>query len=287
MKRILTYVSLLLISGMMLTATGQGRGRQNSSRTNNTSTTSQSRSSRPSAPSNRPGNNNRPDNNRPGNNSRPDNNRPGNNNRPAKPDYRPDNNHRPGGGNAYRPGGYSTPRPPHVHRPTPRPPYRPYAPANRPWTRPVPPPSFRPYHGCPVISTIFGIAIGATLDYSINHLINGGYHVAGYGNNVVYLNNVNMYNYSWPQSQLHYVNGMLSAAELVYSSAAYDMSRYNLLYNSLVGQYGYPISVQNNGGNNVSATWWGYNNGYITLAFYGDYANNGYYRYFTTLSFGN
>ena len=74
--------------------------------------------------------------------------------------------------------------------------------------------------------------------------------------------------------------------ELVFSSAAYDMSRYNLLYNSFVNQYGYPVSTQSNNGG-VSATWWGYNNGYITLSFFGDYANNGAYRYYTTVSYGN
>lgn len=309
MKRFFSYVSIFLLSGMLITTTGQGRGRQNYNRP---SSTTQSTPNRPSAPSSRPGNSgnnrpgnrpdNRPDNrpgnrpgnrpdNRPGNNHRPDNrpnhrpdnrpdNRPGNNHRP---DYRPDHGYRPGPG--YRPGRPMPPAPPAV-RPHPRPPYRPYAPAYRPWSRPVPPPAFRPYRGCPVISTIFGITLGATLDYSLNYLLNGGYTVAGYGNDVIYLNNVNQYNYMWPQATMHYVNGNLSGTELVFSSAAYDMSRYNLLYNSFVNQYGYPVSTQNNNGG-VSATWWGYNNGYITLSFFGDYANNGAYRYYTTVSYGN
>lgn len=328
MKRFFTYISLLLISGMLVTSMGENRGRHNMSRSEDRPRTSQGR------PGNnghhnkdgRPGNMGRPDN---GDHKRPDNNghRPGNgghdrpappsanrpghgnhngfdrpgNNRPTpphnnnyrpgnhKPDYKPGHkpDHRPGHNPGYRP----TPPPPQAHRPHPRPPYRPpyrpYAPAYRPWARPVPPPSFRPYYGAPRISTILGIALGATIDASLSYLMNGGYSVAGYGSNIIYLNNVNQYNFSWPTSQLHYVNGALAGAELVYSSRVYDMSRYNMLYNSFVSQYGYPVSVQNNGGGNVSSTWWGYNNGYITLSYFGDYANDGSYRYYTTMNYGN
>ncbi len=131
------------------------------------------------------------------------------------------------------------------------------------------------------------MTLGATINYSINYLLNGGYTVAGYGTDAIYLNNVTMYNYMWPQATMHYENGRLVGTEFVYSTLGYDMSRYNMLYSSLSGQYGYPVSIQNSGNGSVSATWWGYNNGYITLSYYNDYAYNGSNRYYTTLSVGN
>lgn len=226
---------------------------------------------------NRPGNNgNRPNGNwnRPGGNHNPGYvpNRPnhGHNDRPG---YRPNHgpNHRPG----YRP-------PYHAHAPM-----RPYMPVNRPWRPPVPPRHWRPYHGAPRFSTILGITLGTAIDITINSLLNSGYNVTGYGPNVVYLNSVPMMNFTWPNATFNYVDGAFRGSEFTYSTPGYDMSRYNMLYNQLISQYGYPVSVQNNGGDSVSATWWGYNNGYITLSFFPDYAYNGSLRYYTTLSVGN
>ena len=248
---------------------------------------------------NRPGNQNRPGN---GNNFRPGNNgnRPGNDhgNRPNGNWNRPGGNHNPGyvpnrpnHGHNDRPG-Y---RPNHGpnHRPGYRPPYhahapmRPYMPVNRPWRPPVPPRHWRPYHGAPRFSTILGITLGTAIDITINSLLNSGYNVTGYGPNVVYLNSVPMMNFTWPNATFNYVDGAFRGSEFTYSTPGYDMSRYNMLYNQLISQYGYPVSVQNNGGDSVSATWWGYNNGYITLSFFPDYAYNGSLRYYTTFSVGN
>lgn len=258
------------------------------------------------------GNSSRPDNNyRPGgSNSRPDNNyrpggsssRPDNGYRPGGNNHRPDNNYRPGGKTpppqshrpgGYRPGGsYTRPTPP----PPPRhdrycyhntPPYRPYMPYNRPWRRPTPPPSWRPYYGCPTFNSILGVTLGTALNLSLDYLFNSGYSILGYGNSEVYLSNVPIYNYTWPTATLYYgTGGGLQGSEFVYSSPGYDISRYNALYSRLVRQYGSPVSVQDTYGG-VTATWWGYNNGYITLSFFNDTAYNGTSRYYTTLSIGN
>lgn len=159
-------------------------------------------------------------------------------------------------------------------------------PAHRPWHRPTPPPHFRPYHGAPNFGTILGVTIGTALNISINVLLNSGYDVVGYGPQAVYLNNVSMLNYNWPNATLNYVNGNLIGSEFVYSTCYQDMSRYNMLYSRLINQYGYPASSQSNGGGSISVTWWGYNNNFVTLSYFPDYAANGGLRYYTALSFG-
>lgn len=129
--------------------------------------------------------------------------------------------------------------------------------------------------------------MGTALNLSLDYLFNSGYSIMGYGNNQVYLSNVPVYNYTWPSATLYYgTGGGLQGSEFVYSSPGYDISRYNALYSQLVRQYGYPVSVQDTYGG-VTATWWGYNNGYITLSFFNDMAFNGTSRYHTTLSIGN
>ena len=227
--------------------------------------------------------------------------RTGNSNRPDKGyrpgggnSNRPDKGYRPGGGNSnrpdkgYRPGG-NTP-PPQSHRPGGHhhSGHRPggYRPGGN-YTRPTPPPSWRPYYGCPTFSSILGVTLGTALNLSLDYLFNSGYSIMGYGNNQVYLSNVPVYNYTWPSATLYYgTGGGLQGSEFVYSSPGYDISRYNALYSQLVRQYGYPVSVQDTYGG-VTATWWGYNNGYITLSFFNDMAFNGTSRYYTTLSIGN
>ena len=315
MKRFITLVSVVILSTTLICSTGQSRGRNNSSTRPTTSAPQNrpgnmggsssrgSRTSNSSRPSNgtRPGgNNSRPDNGtRPGgNNSRPD-----NGYRPGGSSHHPDNGYRPGGSshypdNGYRPGGYRpggshtrpTPPPPshhghYVYHNTP--PYRPDMPCNRHWRRPTPPPSWHPYHGCPTFSDILGVTLGTALNLSLDYLFGRGYSIVGYGSDQVYLSNVLLYNYTWPTATLYYgSNTGLQGSEFVYSSPGYDMSRYNALYTQLVRQYGYPVSVQDTYGG-VTATWWGYNNGYITLSFFNDVAYNGTSRYYTTLSIGN
>ena len=275
-----------------------GGGSSTGSRTGNSSRPNNGY--RPGGNSSRPNNGYRPG----GNSSRPDNgyrpggnsSRPDNGYRPGGNSSRPNNGYRPGGNTpqqSHRPGGnYTRPTPP----PPPRhdrysyhntPPYRPYMPYNRPWRRPTPPPSWRPYYGCPTFNSILGITLGTALNLSLDYLFNSGYSILGYGNNQVYLSNVPIYNYTWPSATLYYGSGGgLQGSEFVYSSPGYDISRYNALYSQLVRRYGSPVSVQDTYGG-VTATWWGYNNGYITLSFFNDTANNGTSRYYTTLSIGN
>jgi hypothetical protein len=135
--------------------------------------------------------------------------------------------------------------------------------------------------------SILGVTLGTTISNAVNSLLNSGYTVSNYNNNTVYLTNVKMFNYTWPNATMYYTNGNLGSSEFTYSTSGYDRSRYNQVYSSLVSQYGYPVSVQNNGNNNISCTWWGYNNDYITLSFFNDYAYNGASRYYTTLYIGN
>lgn len=244
MKRLITLVSVVLLSTTLVCSTGQSRGRNNSN----------TRPPTTSAPQNRPGNmGGSSTGSRTGNSSRSN------------------DSYRPGGGNSNRPDKG----------------YRPYMPYNRPWRRPTPPPSWRPYYGCPTFSSILGVTLGTALNLSLDYLFNSGYSIMGYGNNQVYLSNVPVYNYTWPSATLYYgTGGGLQGSEFVYSSPGYDISRYNALYSQLVRQYGYPVSVQDTYGG-VTATWWGYNNGYITLSFFNDTAFNGTSRYYTTLSIGN
>lgn len=292
MKKILTLLTatMLLTGSTVAQGAERGRNQGNSNRPNTSGTIS------------RPGNNGRPQGtpgNGNGNQHKPGNqNKPGN--QPSGTISRPGNNGRPQG--TPNPG-HHTPTPPKPnHKPTPPPVnhrpnygrptpppswhYRPYMPANRPWGRPTPPPSWRPNNGAPVINAILGITLGTALDITLGNLARNGFTVAGYGDQNIYLSNVNQFNFLWPGVTMHFNNGYLVGSEFVYSSPSYDMSRYNVLYNRLVGQYGYPVSTQNQGGS-ISATWWGYNNGYITLSYYNDYAYNGMMRYFTTLQMGN
>lgn len=146
------------------------------------------------------------------------------------------------------------------------------------------PPAFIPAGG-PVFSTILGIAFGATINVSINALLNRGYDVCGYANDAVYLNNVQQLNMMWPNATLYYDGrGGLTASEFVYSTPYYNMNQYDLAYGRLYDAYGYPVSQQSiNGG--VTCSWWG-GNGYVTLSYQPQNAVNGTLRYYTTLSFG-
>ena len=89
----------------------------------------------------------------------------------------------------------------------------------------------------------------------------------------------------WPDATLYYgVNG-LTGSQFMYSTNYNSRSRYDSVYNTLYGQYGAPISVQNTS-NEINATWWGYDGQYISLEYRPIYTNNGQLRYITTLSLG-
>ncbi|WP_288316876.1 hypothetical protein [uncultured Muribaculum sp.] len=254
----------------------------------------------------RPGNNNpgRPGNNnnghRPGNNGGSNGHRPGNNN-PGRPGnnnngHRPGNNgHNPGRpghggynpGRPHRPGGdYRPNRPNRPHRPTVIvPPHRPHRPPMRPWSRPVPPPSWRPRPAAPVIASILGITFGTAINMSLDYLINRGYTIDGYGNDAVYLRDVNEMSYYWPDATLYYGAGGLARSEFLYSTSYPDPMRYNSLYTRFNRTYGPPINIVRTGGV-LSATWFAPNRGYVTIDYRSQYSLGGDLRYFTTLTFG-
>ena len=119
------------------------------------------------------------------------------------------------------------------------------------------------------------IALGTAITASINSLVNSGYTVSSYGNDVVYLNDVPQLNYYWPDAALYYNNGRLYGSQFTYSSPYYDMNRYNTLYNTLMMQYGAPVQVVNNGPV-CSATWYGAGNRYVTLSFNSGYSGQFY-----------
>ena len=150
----------------------------------------------------------------------------------------------------------------------------------RPQYRPVPPPAWRPAHRVPLIHGILGLTFGTAFNVSLDYLFNNGFIVDGYVNDVVYLRNVPVLNYIWTDGALYYGANGLDVTSFYYSTPVYDMTRYNNVYRGLVTSYGAPVSAVRRGGV-VTSTWFGGNNGYITLSFG---SANG--RYLTTLTMG-
>ena len=316
MKKIIRTAAALILCAALMTEGIEARGRKDYNDNRNR----QEQTRRPGQ--NGGGNQNRPGNNRPGNHGGGNQNRPGNNggnhnrpgnnggnhnrpgnsgnhNRPGDNHYRPGNNrppqagfrpghnpgYNPGHNPGYRPGHHPGHHPGHDFRPGPV--YRPHLPPPRPFYRPVPPPHYRPVAPWHPFTTILGVAIGTSINMSVNALINSGYNVAGYANDMVYLNNVPMLNMLWPDATLYYNSyGGLYSSEFVYYSPFYDMSRYNMAMSRLVSTYGQPVSIQNTAAG-LTATWWGGNNSFIRLTYGSQYAGNGNLNYYTTLSFGN
>lgn len=194
---------------------------------------------------------------------------------------------RPGANNGFRPG-HNSPGHNIGHRPPgPGLPVRPHMPPLRPFHRPVPPPAWRPVGRFPVLTTILGVTLGTAFNISINALVNSGYNVSGYGNNMVYLTNVPQLNLYWPDATLYYApNGGLMSSQFVYSTPYNDMGRYNTAFSRLVNLYGQPVSYNNSAGE-ISASWFGNNGQFVTLTFAPQYTAGGALGYFTTLSFGN
>ena len=186
--------------------------------------------------------------------------------------YRPGGNNRPGQGNSghgYRPGGN--------HRP--RPDYRPPRPYHYGWPtsyfgywRPLPPPPSRPYfyqpvYVAPTISSVLGLTFGSLIDYGINALVNAGYRIAGYQDNAIFLSNVGIMGYTWPQATVYYASsGGMNGALFQARSGSFRTSPYNKVYKQLCRAYGDSVETTYDGGDYHSATWWGGNeSGYITL----------------------
>ena len=117
-----------------------------------------------------------------------------------------------------------------------RPPYRPWRPT--PWVvhRPVVPAGWVWYSSAPRIYRVLGIQFGTVFSVSINHLFTYGYNIDGYYDNVIYLRDVPMLNYSWPNVMLNYApGGGLASAMFSNSFAFRDLAMYNRLYNTLCG----------------------------------------------------
>ena len=161
----------------------------------------------------------------------------------------------------------------------------PIAPPHRPWRprlvwyyRPVLPVGYRYYVSAPIITGVLGLEFGTYLDASLNYLYYNGYNIDGYQDNVVYLRDVRMMGYGWPDVMLQYDDsGGMCYAEFVTSSTYRDNYRFNNLYNSLCATYGTPI----NSGNGYYSWYGGNGTGFINLNFNYDSG-----RYFTVLTFG-
>lgn len=315
--RLLTSAFLAVsLTTATFTADAQHNGRRpGSGQTQDSRNHNRNSGQRPSAPGQRPGSNGHHNDNgnhggnsnhayRPGNNSNNRPVRPGNNVAPSRPGHdkapaRPGHNMSP-----TRPGHNMTP-PPHPQRPQPapgyypghpsrpshaipRPPMRPNLPATistRWHNRPVPPASFRPHYHLTPLQAILGVALGTTLNLTINSLSANNYVIQGYNNNCLYLSDVNAMGFFWPDAVLYYSGGALASSTFCYATDYYNTNRFNTLYRNLSNQYGAPISY-NRGNSSLSATWWGYNNQYITLELQRDLCIDGYNRYMTTLRIG-
>lgn len=234
--------------------------------------------------SNRPGGNSsmRPGSNnyRPDGNFRPDANRPGSgyySHNDRKYDrYRYDGKMRPRGGDDRF---YRNYRHNDWRRPV-MPPERRYRPAALWYYRPTMPAYYRPYYAAPSIVSILGVDFGTMFGPSLNFLYYKGYDIDGYYDNIVYLRNVSMLSFTWPDVMMRYdPDSGLNYAQFVYSTPYFDRSRYNRIYHDLCATYGQPI---NYGGSDMRLSWYGGDGrGYVTLSLN---SNGG--RYYTSLSVG-
>ncbi len=161
------------------------------------------------------------------------------------------------------------------------PPTRAYRPERIWYYRPAVPASYRPYYGAPSIVSILGVDFGTLASSALNFLYYKGYDIDGYYDNVVYLRNVPLLSFTWPDVMMSYdPNSGFNYAQFVYSTPYYDRSRYNRIYRDLCATYGQPIGY--NSGNSMCISWYGGDGrGYVTL----NLSNEGG-RYYTSLSVG-
>ena len=295
---LITAAAMIVPSTEIYAAT-QYNGHRGGSSANSSQNTPGNRNS---SSSNRPSNNrnngnsssNRPSNNRNNGNSgsnrnssgsnRPSNDRNNGNSGSNRPNNdRNHNNHGHGHGN---PGGHHASRPGNPARPTP-PPSRPYRPSHchHHHHRPVPPAHYHPCPTAPIISSIFGLPFGVSINVSLGTLRNGGYYIDGYGSDVVYLRNVSQMGFYWDDAVINYDNRGLATITLYDSTYGYNTTRYNSLYNDICMQYGLP--AYNTYGGETTAIWYDrYGNNYISLSYKYMSAFGGGYRYYTILSYG-
>lgn len=215
----------------------------------------------------------------------------------ARPDNRP-RHERPGGGdpnrfsryNQYRYHDGFRPHGPHHdrfydhyrygwNRPI-MPPVRPYR--HTIWYyRPTIPYGFRPYRNAPIVDGILGLFFGTLYDASLDYLYYNGFAIDGYYDNIVYLRDVPLFDYEWPDVMLRYDDyNQLNYAQFAIVHSYNDRARYNRLYRRLCASYGNPVSYVR--GAYPQVTWVGGDGrGYITLSL-----NHDAGRYYTALSFG-
>lgn len=192
-----------------------------------------------------------------------------------------------GHGNHFGPGSAGIARPPkHNGHYRPVAPVHPYRYTMRP-PRPVPPGHYRPYIGPRRMSlgqAVLAFTLGSAFNAALDFFFDNGYSVGGFGNDVIYLNNVSMCNYIWPETSLFYNNGMLATQQYCYASPYNDRARFNAIYRDMCRAYGNPY--MRNLPSGLSATWMSGGGDYITLEYQPTYSPAGVLNFFTTLTFG-
>ena len=288
---LITAAAMIVPSTEIYAATQYNGHRGGSSANSSQNTPGNRNSSSSNRPSNNRNNGNSGSNRNSSSNNRPSNDRNHNNhgnsgsNRPNND--RNHNNHGHGHGHGHgNPGGHHASRPGNPARPTP-PPSRPYRPSHchHHHHRPVPPAHYHPCPTAPIISSIFGLPFGVSINVSLGTLRNGGYYIDGYGSDVVYLRNVSQMGFYWDDAVINYDNRGLATITLYDSTYGYNTTRYNSLYNDICMQYGLP--AYNTYGGETTAIWYDrYGNNYISLSYKYMSAFGGGYRYYTILSYG-
>ena len=276
---LITAAAMIVPSTEIYAAT-QYNGHRGGSSANSSQNTPGNRNS---SSSNRPSNDRNHNNHGNSGSNRPNNDRDHNNHGGGNHGGGNHNNHGHGHGN---PGGHHASRPGNPARPTP-PPSRPYRPSHchHHHHRPVPPAHYHPCPTAPIISSIFGLPFGVSINVSLGTLRNGGYYIDGYGSDVVYLRNVSQMGFYWDDAVINYDNRGLATITLYDSTYGYNTTRYNSLYNDICMQYGLP--AYNTYGGETTAIWYDrYGNNYISLSYKYMSAFGGGYRYYTILSYG-
>ena len=113
----------------------------------------------------------------------------------------------------------------------------------------------------------------------MNFLYYNGYEIDGYYDNIVYLRDVPMLDYTWPDVMMQYDNNGLAYVQFTYSNYYDDRVRFNRLYHDLCSYYGTPLRRNGMSGH---FSWYGGDGiGFVNLSL--TYTNG---RYYTSLSFG-
>lgn len=140
-----------------------------------------------------------------------------------------------------------------------------------------------------MLTAVFGLPFGISINISIDNLRRDGYYIDGYNNNEVYLRNVYEMNYSWDDGVVIYdSSGRMQSARLYQSTYGYDSSRFDNLYSQICSQYGLPATQKYRNGEKT-VTWYDRNgNGshYVSLAYNHMTSDGGYPRYYTILCYG-